>query len=203
MHPINLAALTPLQRALATYYMDTIGDQAIKSVACHRAGLQLHLPDRTLPRRDFHVLELELRMSDSSSLYFYGSLGDSLLETGVESDHEHEFGVLTDLHSEDVAHLVAEARAHHTLVARLDVHHSFLLPENSPSRQRGYSNVLVAGADLWMPFDGKSEARLAEKPVRLLSLILMTPRETQIKLQQGTQAVWDDFRSRGRDLLII
>jgi hypothetical protein len=183
--------------------MDTIGDDAIKGVVFHRAGMQLRLPNRTLPRREFLVLEMEIPTRDSASVHFYGSLGDSLAETGVEADHEHEFLVLTDLHSEDVAVLVAEARAHHTLVAHLDATHSFVLPEDSPSRRRGYSNVLVARAELWMPFKGKVDAQLADKPVHLLTLILMTPRETQIKFQQGTQAVWDDFRSRGRDLLQI
>jgi hypothetical protein len=135
VNPLTLSTRTPLQRALARYYMDTIREEAIKSAGLHRAGLQWHLPDRTLPRREFDVLELEITMRDGASLYFYGSLGDSLAETGADADHEHEFMVLTDLHSEDVALLVAEARAHHTLVAPLDVHHSFLLGEDSPSRR--------------------------------------------------------------------
>jgi hypothetical protein len=203
MDPTVISTFTELQRALLRYYLDTLGESAIKGVSFHRVGWQASSGSRVLPRREYMVVEMEIAMRKPPSLHFYASLGDSLAENGVEVDHEHEFAILTDLRSDDMAYLVADARAHHASLGRLDVDSSFLLAEDSPTRKRGYTNVLLAGADFFMPFDGKSETRIASKPVRLLALIPLTAREAQIKIQQGARAVWDDFRNTGRDLLVI
>jgi hypothetical protein len=89
------------------------------------------------------------------------------------------------------------------LAAPLDAESSFLLDETNALRRRGYTNALVTHADLHAPFLGKSDVRLHGIPMRILSLLPLTPDEIKMKVERGADALMEYFNDRGRDLLTL
>ncbi|WP_394841703.1 hypothetical protein LZC95_32090 [Pendulispora brunnea] len=196
-----LSDLTQLQRQVLKFYLDVFSDsngdiQLYKARTHGQMGL-------TSFSREVKVAHILLPTDDGSTMHFYGTLGDSLAEVGKAVDHEHQFICIFDEKYDEAAVMVAYARVHHDIAGLLDAHSSFLLEETSALRSRGYSNVLVARADLFTPFENKNNALLAGVPNRILSLVPLEPREWTIKVEKGIDALFDEFKAIGRDLLCL
>jgi hypothetical protein len=195
-----ISELTALQRGVLAFYLDTAGG-AVTGVQLFHAGYWGTLGERTVSRAKHAVAHLQVALKDGAFLHFYGSLGDSSTEAGHHASHEHQFVVVVDSETEDAVHLVAYARVYDEFVARLDTHHSFPLDEQNALRARGYTSILVTRADLHAPFQGKSDAVIAGKPMRILALVPLEPEEMQLKMGRGADAVFQRFAETSRDLL--
>ena len=95
------------------------------------------------------------------------------------------------------------ARVHHLSAAALDADSTFLLDAGVLLRARGYTNVLVTRADLHTPFRDKNVATVSGVPMRFLALVPLEPEEWKLKVERGSDALFDSFSERRRDLLTL
>lgn len=74
-------ALTPRQRTVLEFYLDTLPGAA--GVQIHKAGWQGEMGGRLVPRREHAIVQILLPVSDGSTLHFYGTLGDATCAPAV------------------------------------------------------------------------------------------------------------------------
>jgi hypothetical protein len=194
--------LTELQRAVARWYLDVLGDAAAAVSFVRYAGPIAFgsSPACTLP---YTVLHAPLRLRDGGSLGFFGSLGDSLLESQTRENHEHQFLCVCDGTPEEIVPLVAFARAHHAFAGRLDVDHTLLLYPDSALGRRGYSSALVTSLRLYPPLARHDHAHVAGVPMRFHGLLPLREAERRVKIEKGVVTLFEHFGAEGRDLLAI
>jgi hypothetical protein len=196
-----IGALSERRRAVLTFYLDTLSLST--HVELYRATWQGTVGDTRYPPREHVIARIVLPTQGGAPVHFYGTLGDAAAECGHSVEHEHQFVSLVDAISDDVVSMLSHARAHHSVFAPLVSHSSFLLDEDNPMRSRGYTNILVARADLYGPFRNRNSVVLREMPTEVLSVVPLEPREWRLKVESGIDALFDSFRATGRDLLSL
>jgi hypothetical protein len=196
-----IEALTTRQRSVLRFYLDVLAKSS--NVELYRSTWRGAVEGQQYAPRDHAIARIELPVKKGLPVQFYGTLGDMEAEGQSTASHEHQFMSLVDTVTEDVVAMLSHARAHHTSLAALDSDSSFLLDEDSPMRARGYTNVLVARADLFGPFQNRNSVVIDGWPMTLLSLLPLEPQEWQVKVERGTDALFDLFRATGRDLLSL
>jgi hypothetical protein len=59
----------------------------------------------------------------------------------------------------------------------------------------------VTRADLYRVFNERNETSIAGRPVRVHALVLLTRAERDLKVANGVDALFEDFRARGRSAI--
>lgn len=131
-------------------------------------------------------------------MYFCGTIGTAEGEFQRATDHEHEFIIVSDKPHPGLPMTVALARLHHYLAEPLGDHHTFQLADDSSLLPLGYTHALVTRADLYSVFRERNETSIAGRPVRVHALVLLTRAERDLKVAKGVDALFEDFRARGR-----
>jgi hypothetical protein len=193
--------LRSFRPTLIDWYLKVLG-QTRERADMFRVGLEGELAGAPLQRHQLLVLEVRLPTTDGGGdLYFYGTLGNAEEEFGRTSNHEHEFVMIGETADPELPRTVAVARLHHYMAEALGDDHTFQLADDSPLRARGYTHVLVVRADLFLPFRNHNETKIAGRPVRVHALVLLSEDERNLKVSKGVNALFDDFRARGRRVI--
>jgi hypothetical protein len=197
--------VSPYQRALLDFYrsrIELVGEPTVHPITFP--------PSETLPPFETTLVRGLLAMeAGEPPLWFYASLGDAACELGASVGHEHQFIGIDESDAVELMGLVAAARHFDMLVEPLDHGHTCPLDarEDSNMRRRGYSHVLVLGADVYGSMIGALEkAREAEirgVPTRVLAALPMSESDMRIKRERGPAAVLSEWAAQGRDAFAV
>jgi hypothetical protein len=153
------------------------------------------------------VARIEIPMEDQKSLWFFGTLGDSLAELGAAVGHEHNFVGIYECGSDEFPAFVAACRHFDLTHETLDVDHTFPLQTGSQLDARGYTHGLVLSADLYSgvipAFVGSTDVNVLGCPTRILVVLPLTRGEWCLKLAHGTAALLDAWLSANRDPFVV